>query len=178
MTNALCCRAPMCIACREMWRLFARARSSPSSSQASGGTAATSQVRGGGSLFFDASVVKGGMQEHCRAACRAAAIGQPMHTPMLGAVSLRRSACWCLEPVCAPHSKPAAVSHVESFALSPDEMAGVLQRKFQTSCSVSKLPGKDEKDHEIMMQVRTGVGGWWGEWWWWWGGGVGGGWLA
>ncbi|PRW32977.1 Eukaryotic translation initiation factor 2D [Chlorella sorokiniana] len=45
-----------------------------------------------------------------------------------------------------------AVSHVESFALSPDEMAGVLQRKFQTSCSVSKLPGKDEKDHEIMMQ--------------------------
>lgn len=46
------------------------------------------------------------------------------------------------------------MSHVESFALSPDEMAGVLQRKFQTSCSVSKLPGKDEKDHEIMMQAR------------------------
>ncbi|KAI7845764.1 hypothetical protein COHA_000678 [Chlorella ohadii] len=45
-----------------------------------------------------------------------------------------------------------AVSHVESFALSADEMAGVLQRKFQTSCSVSKLPGKDEKDCEIMMQ--------------------------
>ncbi|KAL4422679.1 hypothetical protein ABPG75_008876 [Micractinium tetrahymenae] len=45
-----------------------------------------------------------------------------------------------------------AVSHVESFALDAGEMAGVLQRKFQTSCSVSKLPGKEEKDHEIMMQ--------------------------
>lgn len=71
---------------------------------------------------------------------------------------------------------PAAVSHVESFALEAGEMAGVLQRKFQTSCSVSKLPGKEEKDHEIMMQVGcsvwigwllgygcVGVGGWgWG----------------
>jgi hypothetical protein len=47
----------------------------------------------------------------------------------------------------------AAVSHVESFALAADEMAGVFQRKFQTSCSVTKLPGKEEKDHEIMMQV-------------------------
>ena len=36
------------------------------------------------------------------------------------------------------------MSHVESFALSADEMAGVLQRKFQTSCSVSKLPGKEK----------------------------------
>ncbi|KAL4852879.1 Eukaryotic translation initiation factor 2D [Chlorella vulgaris] len=44
------------------------------------------------------------------------------------------------------------VSHVESFALAADEMAGVFQRKFQTSCSVTKLPGKEEKDHEIMMQ--------------------------
>ncbi|EFN52364.1 hypothetical protein CHLNCDRAFT_138791 [Chlorella variabilis] len=47
------------------------------------------------------------------------------------------------------------VSHVESFALAADEMAGVFSRKFQTSCSVSKLPGKEEKDHEIMMQARA-----------------------
>lgn len=54
----------------------------------------------------------------------------------------------------------AAVSHVESFALAADEMAGVFQRKFQTSCSVTKLPGKEEKDHEIMMQVLLLQGMW------------------
>lgn len=62
-----------------------------------------------------------------------------------------------VKPVCISQERRfgrniTAVSHVESFALDAGEMAGVLQRKFQTSCSVSKLPGKEEKDHEIMMQ--------------------------
>ena len=95
---------------------------------------------------------------------------------------------------------------VESFALEPQDVAGVLQRKFQSSATgkaqgrmpvwrcflgshwgdaeaaltrpgtaptfaiavpslssarllspaVSKLPGKEEKDHEIMLQARDG----------------------
>lgn len=50
---------------------------------------------------------------------------------------------------------PAAVSHVESFALTAADMSTVFQRKFQTSCSVSKLPGKEEKDSEIMLQASV-----------------------
>ncbi|KAK9814155.1 hypothetical protein WJX72_001321 [[Myrmecia] bisecta] len=46
------------------------------------------------------------------------------------------------------------VSHVESFAIDPDELSGVLQRKFQTSASVTKLPGKNETGKEIALQGK------------------------
>ena len=44
------------------------------------------------------------------------------------------------------------VTHVESFGLDADELAGILQRKFQTSSSVTKLPGKAESGKEIALQ--------------------------
>lgn len=34
------------------------------------------------------------------------------------------------------------VTHVESFGFDADELAGLLQRKFQTSAAVTKLPGQ------------------------------------
>jgi len=48
---------------------------------------------------------------------------------------------------------------VESFGLSADELGAEAQRKFKTSCSVTKLPGKTETSKEIslqgnLMQVR------------------------
>ena len=36
------------------------------------------------------------------------------------------------------------LSHVEGFGLDPDELATVLQRKWSTSCSVTKLPEETE----------------------------------
>lgn len=45
-----------------------------------------------------------------------------------------------------------SVSRLESVGLDPEEMASQFQRKFQTSCTVSKLPGNQEKDCEILMQ--------------------------
>ena len=50
---------------------------------------------------------------------------------------------------CAPR---AVVTRVESFGLAADDLAGAFQRKLQTSCSVSKLPGKQEVGSEIMLQ--------------------------
>ncbi len=44
------------------------------------------------------------------------------------------------------------VIHVESFGFDADELAGILQRKFQTSSSVTKLPGKSETGKEIALQ--------------------------
>ena len=42
--------------------------------------------------------------------------------------------------------------HMESFGLSADELGAALQRKFKTSCSVAKLPGKTETGKEISLQ--------------------------
>ena len=44
------------------------------------------------------------------------------------------------------------VSYVESFGFDADELAGIMQRKFQTSSSVQKLPGKNETGKEIALQ--------------------------
>ncbi len=44
------------------------------------------------------------------------------------------------------------VIHVESFGFDADDLAGILQRKFQTSSSVTKLPGKSETGKEIALQ--------------------------
>lgn len=44
------------------------------------------------------------------------------------------------------------LSHVESFGLNPDELGAEMQRRFQTSCSVTKLPGKTETGKEIALQ--------------------------
>ncbi|CAL8464144.1 g3679 [Coccomyxa elongata] len=44
------------------------------------------------------------------------------------------------------------LAHVESFGLSADELGAALQRKFKTSCSVTKLPGKTETGKEITLQ--------------------------
>jgi len=44
-----------------------------------------------------------------------------------------------------------AISHVETFGWSADEIERDYQRRFKTACSVSKLPGK-EADYEILMQ--------------------------
>ena len=44
------------------------------------------------------------------------------------------------------------LSHVESFGLDPDELATVLQRKWSTSCSVNKLPGKTETGKMLDLQ--------------------------
>ncbi|KAL4514187.1 hypothetical protein Ndes2437B_g04160 [Nannochloris sp. 'desiccata'] len=45
-----------------------------------------------------------------------------------------------------------AISHVETFGWSADEIERDYQRRFKTACSVSKLPGKQESDYEILMQ--------------------------
>jgi translation initiation factor 2D len=42
--------------------------------------------------------------------------------------------------------------HVESFGLNPDELGAEMQRRFKTSCSVTKLPGKTETGKEIALQ--------------------------
>ncbi len=42
--------------------------------------------------------------------------------------------------------------HVESFGLNADDLGAALQRKFKTSCSVAKLPGKTETGKEISLQ--------------------------
>ena len=44
------------------------------------------------------------------------------------------------------------VAGVESFAIDPDELGGVLQRKFYTNSSVQRLPGKTETSKEIALQ--------------------------
>ena len=44
------------------------------------------------------------------------------------------------------------LSHVEGFGLDPDELATVLQRKWSTSCSVTKLPGKTETGKMLDLQ--------------------------
>ena len=44
------------------------------------------------------------------------------------------------------------LSHVESFGLDPDELATVLQRKWSTSCSISRLPGKTETGKMLDLQ--------------------------
>ncbi|BDA49270.1 Eukaryotic translation initiation factor 2D [Coccomyxa sp. Obi] len=44
------------------------------------------------------------------------------------------------------------LAHVEAFGLSADELGAALQRKFKTSCSVTKLPGKTETGKEIALQ--------------------------
>ena len=44
------------------------------------------------------------------------------------------------------------LSHVEGFGLDPDELAAVLQKKWSTSCSVTKLPGKTETGKMLDLQ--------------------------
>lgn len=44
------------------------------------------------------------------------------------------------------------LSHMESFGLDPDELAAVLQKKWSTSCSVNKLPGKTETGKMLDLQ--------------------------
>ena len=44
------------------------------------------------------------------------------------------------------------LSHVEGFGLDPDELAAVLQKKWSTSCSVNKLPGKTETGKMLDLQ--------------------------
>lgn len=44
------------------------------------------------------------------------------------------------------------ITYVESFGFDADELAGILQRKFQTSSSVTKMPGKTETGKEIALQ--------------------------
>ena len=50
-----------------------------------------------------------------------------------------------------------AVSHVESFGFHATQVAADFQRRFKTSCSTSKLPGKTENDYEILMQGDLAV---------------------
>ncbi len=45
-----------------------------------------------------------------------------------------------------------AISHVETFGWTANEIERDFQRRFKTACSVSKLPGKQENDYEILMQ--------------------------
>lgn len=44
------------------------------------------------------------------------------------------------------------VTGMESFALDPEELSSVLQRKFAAACSVNKLPGKQETGRELGVQ--------------------------
>ena len=44
------------------------------------------------------------------------------------------------------------ITYVESFGFDADELAGIMQRKFQTSSSVTKIPGKTETGKEIALQ--------------------------
>lgn len=44
------------------------------------------------------------------------------------------------------------ITYVESFGFDADELAGIMQRKFQTSSSVTKMPGKTETGKEIALQ--------------------------
>ena len=44
------------------------------------------------------------------------------------------------------------LSHVEGFGIDPDELAAVLQKKWSTSCSVNKLPGKTETGKMLDLQ--------------------------
>ena len=45
-----------------------------------------------------------------------------------------------------------SVQRLEGFAFDAAEAAADFQRRFKTSCAVSKLPGNAEKDSEILMQ--------------------------
>ena len=44
------------------------------------------------------------------------------------------------------------VTHLESFAIDPQEFAGNLQRTFKCSSTVQKLPGKNETGKEVSLQ--------------------------
>ena len=44
------------------------------------------------------------------------------------------------------------ITFVESFGFDADVIAGIMQRKFQTSSSVQKMPGKTETGKEIALQ--------------------------
>lgn len=44
------------------------------------------------------------------------------------------------------------LSGMEAFGIDPDELATALQRRFQSSASVTKLPGKTETGKEIALQ--------------------------
>lgn len=41
---------------------------------------------------------------------------------------------------------------VESFAIEPEELAGLLQKKFAVACSTTTLPGKNNPGKEVMAQ--------------------------
>lgn len=41
---------------------------------------------------------------------------------------------------------------MEAFAIDPDELATLLQRRFQSSASVARLPGKTDTGKEIALQ--------------------------
>lgn len=42
---------------------------------------------------------------------------------------------------------------MEAFGIEPEELAGALQRRFQSSASVTKLPGKTETGHSSVSPV-------------------------
>ena len=44
------------------------------------------------------------------------------------------------------------ITAMEAFAIDPDELAALLQRRFQSSASVARLPGKTEAGKEIALQ--------------------------
>lgn len=45
-----------------------------------------------------------------------------------------------------------SVQRLEGFGLDASEACSDFQRRFKTSCTVSKLPGNAEKDSEVLMQ--------------------------
>lgn len=45
-----------------------------------------------------------------------------------------------------------SVVGVESFAIEPEELAGMLQKKFAAAVSVQPLPGKGDKGSECLAQ--------------------------
>jgi hypothetical protein len=42
---------------------------------------------------------------------------------------------------------------MEAFSIDPEELAGTLQRRFQSSASVTKLPGKTETGTNVVSAV-------------------------
>lgn len=43
---------------------------------------------------------------------------------------------------------------MEAFSIDPEELAGALQRRFQSSASVTKLPGKTETGMNAVSAIR------------------------
>lgn len=101
------CRClPVCL--REMWRWFARARSSPLSYRASGDTAATSQAGGG----------KGSAKGGAGSGLQALEMSDVLRISVqIVVVALSQPVQNCQRAAVLPALLAAAVSHVESFVL-------------------------------------------------------------